>query len=106
MAKQAVSPLLRVILFGEETPINGDSARVSQNGLSHTPDEQREYEMEDDDYGKLESGGEGEQILDEEDKVVEAHEGEDSNEVRVDELAAVELAMGHSNEFFIVIFEN
>lgn len=51
--------------------------------------------MEDDNEDDVGFGLQLDEVLEYEDEVVEGHEANDSNEMRIDEFAAADLAIGH-----------
>lgn len=102
MAQQAVPSAAVISLLGEEAPINGHAARISQDGLDHTPQEQSEEDMEDNEEDNVGLGMKSDHVLEGEDIVVEEDEEDDPDEVSVDELGTADFSVTHqllSNDY-------
>ena len=91
MTQQAVSTFAVLRLLCEESPVNGDSARVSQNTFKLTPQQQNEEYVKHDQKDNEWFGFKIQHVLNDEDKVVKRHETDDSDKMRIHELSATDL---------------
>lgn len=96
VAQQTVASFLVLAFLGEEAPVDGDSAGVAHDGLDHAPKQHGEEDVEDDEQDDVWGRFEPQQVLEHVHEVVEGDEHDDPDEVRVDELAATQLAITHS----------
>ncbi len=83
MAKEAVPSLSVIGLFCEESPVDGYSSWVSDDGFDHAPEEHEEEDVEDDKDGDVPFGMEIYHEAVDENDVVADDEDQDSNEMRV-----------------------
>ena len=96
MAEQTITSPLILAFLGKEAPVDGNSTRVSDDGLGHTPQEHEEEDVENDQQYDVWGGLEMEHVLDHEHKVVERYEQDHSREVRRQHLRAVYLSVAHA----------
>lgn len=103
MAEQAIPAFAIVAFLGEEAPVDGHSAGVSQDGANHADQEQDEEDVEDDKEDDVGCWLELEHVEEDEYDVVEENKNNHSDKVRVDEFPAAYLAVAHEFLYYLYL---